>query len=81
VDTEIAAYKPLQPGTRVRLVAPTAGLTLTVDTGTVVRPDEYGDYYVVRLDAPAQYDHGIGPVETLEEVCELIDNLEVLPER
>jgi hypothetical protein len=79
VDTEIAAHKPLQPGTRVRLLAPAAGLTLAADTGTVVRPDEYGDYYVVRLDAPARYDHGTGPAETLEEVCELVDNLEVLP--
>ncbi len=50
------------------------------DTGVVVRPDPWGDYYVVRLDAPAEYDHGAGAPEVLWEVCELVDNLEVLPE-
>jgi hypothetical protein len=80
MTTDATRPIPIQPGTRVRLVAPTWGLRLTADTGVVVRPDRWGDYYVVRLDAPAEYDHGAGSPELLWEVCELVDNLEVLPE-
>lgn len=72
---------PLAEGTRVRLRAPSPGLTLASELGTVIGPDERdGDlgYYVVRLDAPASYDHGGSAPETLEEVVELADNLDVL---
>lgn len=68
----------LHKGMRVRLRAPSWGLTLRSDTGTVVRPtDDDGDY-VVRLDAPALYDHGDGAPEELQEVVEASDNMDVL---
>jgi hypothetical protein len=71
--------KALEPGARVRLLAPTWGLTLASNTGTVVGAAEDEDYYVVHLDAPARYDRGLGdPPEVLPDVCELIDNLEAL---
>jgi hypothetical protein len=71
----------LSEGTRVRLVAPAFGVRLQSDLGTVVGPDEHdGDlgYYVVRLDAPAQYHHGGSARETLREIVELADNMEVV---
>lgn len=72
---------PLPEGTRVRLRAPAAGVRLTSDLGTVVGPDEQdGDlgYYVIRLDAPAEYDHGGPTTETLREIVELADNVDVV---
>ena len=71
--------KTLKPGTRVRLRAPSYNLALESDLGTVISPAEYGDYYVIRLDAPALYDHGTGEPVLLTEVPELIDNMDVLP--
>ena len=71
----------LSPGTRVCLRAPDPGLTLRSDLGTVIGPDEYNGslgYYVVRLDAPALYDHGGDKPEVLDEVVELIDNLDII---
>jgi hypothetical protein len=71
----------LASGTRVRLRAPDPGLTLRSDFGTIVGPDEYNGslgYYVVRLDAPALYDHGRDKPEVLDEVVELIDNMDVV---
>ena len=68
----------LHKGTRVRLRAPTWGLTLRSDIGTVVGPDEDDGYYVVRLDQPALYDHGTGQLEELTEVVEASDNLDIL---
>lgn len=75
-----AASEPtgLAPGTRVRLRAPAAGVTLGVSTGTIVRADDWGDYYIVRLDEPALYDHGGTRPEELPEIAELADNLDVL---
>jgi hypothetical protein len=78
-DTEMKRKpKELAPGTRVRLRAPTPGLALESDLGTVICPDRYGDYYVIQLDEPALYDHGGEEPEVLSEVVELIDNLDIL---
>ena len=43
----------LAPGTRVRVVARAPLLELRADTGTIVREDEWADYYIVRSDEPA----------------------------
>jgi hypothetical protein len=63
---------------RVRLRAPSAGLILRSDTGTVVGPDEYDGYYVIRLDQPARYDHGVGEPVELNEVIQASDNMDIL---
>ena len=71
----------LAAGTRVVLSAPDPALTLASPLGTIVGPDEDdGDlgYYVVELDAPAVYDHGVGAPVRLTTVIELIDNLHVM---
>lgn len=65
-------------GARVRLAAPSSQLELRADTGTVVRPDEWDGYYIVRLDRPALLRHGEDAPEELAEVAEAADNLEVL---
>ena len=39
----------LKPGTRVRLRSASHVLRLRGDTGTVVRPDKWADYYVIHL--------------------------------
>jgi hypothetical protein len=70
----------LHEGMRVRLRAPTWGLMLRSDTGTVVRSAEDDGDYVVRLDVPALYDHGTGPPEELLEVVEASDNMDVISE-
>jgi hypothetical protein len=64
-------------GARVRLRAPSPDLELRSGTGTVVRPDVWDGYYIVRLDAPARLDHD-GTVEEVSEVAEAADNLEPL---
>lgn len=68
----------LKPGTRVRLSGDVVGVTLRDAHGSVVRPDMYDGYYVVRLDAPAMYHHADGTNEDLHELVEAIDNLIVL---
>lgn len=70
----------LKPGTRVRLRAPNHLLELKSDTGWVVRPDDWGDYYIIRLDQPALYHHADGHTEALAEVREDVDNMDVLTE-
>ena len=76
----IYQFPILHEGMRVRLRAPTWGLTLRSDLGTVVRPAEADGEYVIRLDAPALYDHGTGPPEELTELVEASDNVDVIPE-
>ena len=76
----IYQFPILHEGMRVRLRAPTWGLTLRSDLGTVVRPAEDDGDYVIRLDAPALYDHGTGPPEELTELVEASDNVDVIPE-
>ena len=75
---ESYAFPLLHEGARVRLRAPTWGLTLTSDLGTVVRPAEDDGDYVIRLDAPALYDHGTGPPQEMQEIVEASDNVDVL---
>jgi hypothetical protein len=67
-------------GARGRLVAPSPLLELRADTGTVIRPDQWDGYYIVRLDAPARLRHDEGEPEELAEVAEAADNMEVLPD-
>jgi hypothetical protein len=45
-----------------------------------VSPAEWLDYFIVRLDKPAQYRHASGETETLEEIRVDADNMEVLEE-
>lgn len=75
---ETYQFPVLHPGMRVRLRAPSAGLTLRSETGTVVGPDEYDGYYVIRLDQPALYDHGVGEPQELTEVVQASDNVDIL---
>ena len=65
-------------GSRVRLLYPSPQLELRTDTGTVIRPDEWDGYYIIRLDAPATLRHGDDPPEEVEEVAEAADNLEAI---
>ena len=76
----MATTRELRPGTRVRLRAPDPTLTLESDRGSIVGPDEYLDYYVVRLDRPAKLRHDPDDIEWLDEVVEDIDNLEIVSE-
>ena len=68
----------LKPGTRVRLAGDVVGVTLRSPHGSVVRPDMYDGYYIVRLDSPAIYHHADGTTDDLHELVEAIDNLIVL---
>jgi hypothetical protein len=68
----------LVAGTRVRLVEPSHALDVPVPTGYIVGPDEWTDYYIVHLDAPARYRHADGHVEELSEIREDRDNMELL---
>lgn len=66
-------------GQRVELEGNPIGVTLTARTGMIVRPDdEWDGYYIVRLDAPAVYHHANGETETLLEIREAADNLQLL---
>jgi hypothetical protein len=78
-SVDMLSFPKLPVGTRVRVRAPSAGLVLKGDLGRIMGPDDYDGYYVVRLDAPALYDHGGEHPEELTEIVELIDNLDVLP--
>lgn len=75
----VISGRGIKPGTRVRLRSSSHALALASDTGTVTRPDEWEGYFVIRLDQPAQYRHADGRTETLPEIVELADNLEILP--
>lgn len=66
----------IKVGSRVRLLYPSPQLELRSDTGTVIRPDKWDGYYIVRLDAPATLRHGADLPEEVEEVAEAADNLE-----
>lgn len=76
----MTAARELAPGTRVRLRSPSHVLQLQANTGRIVRHDEWLDYYIVRLDKPARYQHADGHIEELNEIREDVDNMEVLPE-
>jgi hypothetical protein len=70
----------IQEGTRVRILGPESALGVTLGTpfGTVVAPDEYQGYYLVRLDEPATYHHSDGHTEQIDEVREFWGNLGIL---
>jgi hypothetical protein len=69
----------LTKGTRVRLRAPSHLLELRSNTGTIVGPGRWADYYVVRLDRSAVYhDPDTGP-EELWEVVEMDENMDPIP--
>lgn len=74
----MADPRDLLPGTRVRLSSSSHAITLRSSDGYVIRPDEWADYFIVRLDRPAKYHHADGRIEDLREIRELADNLEVI---
>ena len=70
----------LVPGLRVRVRSRTPLLRLRTDVGTIVRKDEWADYYIVRLDQPADYHDGEGaPIEQISEIRVDADDVEALP--
>lgn len=73
-----ARRRQLVPGTRVRVVAVGAGLTLTDDRGLIARDDVWDQHYIVRLDQPARYEEADGSTVDLWEIRVAADNLEVL---
>jgi hypothetical protein len=68
----------LKPGTRVRLAGDVVGVTLRDTLGSVVRPDLYDGYYIVRLDSPAIFHHADGSTEDIDELVEAFDNLTIV---
>lgn len=69
----------LVPGTRVRVRSRTPLLQLRTDVGTIVRKDQWADYYIVGLDRPADYHDGKGaPIEKVSEIRVDVDDIEVL---
>ena len=68
----------LPTGTRVRILTPHFLLTMRSPLGTIVRKDEYLDYYIVRLDEPARYREPSGHTTPLDEIRESVANLKVL---
>ncbi len=75
----IAENIHLTPGTRVAIRGVPTGVTLDRATGTIVRPDVWDGYYIIRLDAPALYHHADGRTEHIRELREAGDNLDILP--
>ena len=70
--------RQLKPGTRVEIRESQFLLKLRANTGTVVRKDDYLDYYIIRLDKPAIYCAPDGETEDLPEIRESAANLNVL---
>ena len=70
----------LREGMRVRILGPASalGVTLATPFGTVLAPDEYAGYYLVRLDTPATYQHADGFAEPLLDIREFWDNLAIV---
>ncbi len=70
----------LREGTRVRILGPESalGVTLVSPLGTVVGPDEYQGYFLVRLDQPGTFLHPDGRREQIDLVREYWDNLQVV---
>lgn len=67
--------RELLPGTRVRIRASSHVLRLRSDTGMILRPDRYDDYYVIHLDEPAVYCCADGTEKDLADIVEAADNL------
>lgn len=68
-------------GTRMRVIACPPFVRLRTDLGQVTRKDEWGDYYIVRLDQPAFYQEGTGPGEELTEIRVDVDDLAIVQPR
>src|SRR5579859_2719343 len=68
----------LKAGTRVRLRSSSHVVELRASTGTIKRPDQLQDYYVIRLDQPALYLNVDGTTRDLPEIVETIDDFDVL---
>jgi hypothetical protein len=72
----------LRPGTRVVIHGEPSGITLQSHTGTIVGPDPLWEgYSIMRLDIPALYHRPDGQVETLPEIREDDENLDLLSSR
>jgi len=67
-----------KPGVRVRVRSAHFLVDLQSSTGTVVRPDTYDDYFVVKLDVPAIYRNADGTTTEPPEICEAFDNMDVV---
>lgn len=74
----MGGQRELKTGTRVRLLSFSHSLQPRADTGPVVRPGEWRDYYIIHLDRPADYRHADGRVEEISEIREDSENREVL---
>jgi hypothetical protein len=68
----------LAPGTRVRVRAPHALLTLRSPCGVVIRSEDSEEpgWYIIRLDHPAIYHDPIHGDLDVTEIRESIDNLD-----
>jgi hypothetical protein len=73
------ATKELTPGTRVRLTSAGIGVTLRSPYGTIVGPDRWLDYYIIRLDEPAIFAEFEGEQEELLEISEFPGNFDIHP--
>lgn len=73
-----AMFETLTPGTRVFIPYSCPCLTPQSHTGTIIGPDKWDGYYIVRLDQPAQYLEADGRVTELAEIREAEDNMQVL---
>ena len=78
-QTKSGFNQPVALGSRVEIVGDPIQVTLRSRRGTVVRPDQWADCYIIELDEPAIY-HGLnGSDEDLPEIREAAHNLIVLP--
>ena len=75
----MAARRSLKPGARVRIKGRPIAVDLDADTGFVARPDVWDGYYIIHLDRPARHHNADGTIETLPEIREAWDNLELVP--
>ncbi|CAN5300206.1 hypothetical protein BH23CHL1_BH23CHL1_05280 [soil metagenome] len=71
-------HKTLRSGTRVRIVDHPMRITLRAFTGVIIRPGEWDDYYVIRLDEPALDHQADGRNEEVQKIVEDYDNFDVL---
>ncbi len=71
-------HQTLRSGTRVRIVDHPVQITLRAFTGVIIRPDEWDDYYVIRLGEPALYHQADDSNEELRKIVEHHDNLDIL---
>ncbi len=68
----------IRSGDRVRLRAPSPLLALRSNLGHVVTPHREEGYWIVELDAPADYRDADGQTRHLLRIVEHADNLAIL---